>query len=282
MNQAIDGFSLRNGSQIPCIGYGTWKTPNGDVAINAVSTALQCGYRHIDTAAGYRNEESVGLSILQSGLKREEVFITSKLPNAKRGYESTLEAFEQTLTELKTDYLDLYLIHWPANSRQFNDWEQINLNTWQAMTELYHAGKIRAIGVSNFLPHHLEALMHTPVKPMVNQIEFHPGLMWPETLEYCKANDICVEAWSPLGTGRMLSNETLIDIAARYGKSVAQLCIRWVLQNDVLPLPKSLNPDRIAENLKVFDFEISAKDMAIINGMPYFGGSGLHPDAVDF
>lgn len=275
-------YLLNNGLRIPSIGYGTWKTPNGPVATSAVLAALLAGYRHIDTAAGYRNEQSVGAAIQMSGISRSDIFITSKLPNVCRGYKSTLESFEQTLTNLQTDYLDLYLIHWPASHHRFENWEQINLDSWQAMTELYQAGKIKAIGVSNFMPHHMEALVHTEVPPMVDQIEFHPGLMWPETTEYCKRHNILVEAWSPLGTGRMLSNDTLIQIAKKYEKSVAQLCIRWALQNGVLPLPKSLHLLRIADNLSVFDFTISPEDMVAISSIPYFGGSGLHPDEVDF
>lgn len=193
-----------------------------------------------------------------------------------------MAAFEKTLSNLQLDYLDLYLIHWPASQSHFADWERINLDTWRALTELYHAGKIRAIGVSNFMPHHLKALMETEVPPMVNQIEFHPGQRQEETVAYCRENGIVVEAWSPLGTGKMLGNETLKEIAAKYGKTAAQVCIRWCLQNEVLPLPKSVTPSRIAENADVFDFELSDGDMEMINRIPYFGGSGLHPDKVDF
>lgn len=156
-----------------------------------------------------------------------------------------MATFEKTLKDLALDYLDLYLIHWPAAQHQYKNWEKINLSTWKAMTELYKSGRIKAIGVSNFMPHHLKALMKTEVPPMVNQIEFHPGLMQEETVEYCQNNNILVEAWSPLGTGRMLSNSTLMDIAAKYNKSVAQLCIRWCLQHNVLPLPKSVTTSRI-------------------------------------
>lgn len=282
MKSLNDTFHLNNGYEIPCVGFGTWQTPDGDTAVMAVSEAIKTGYRHIDTAACYGNEVSVGQGIKKSGIEREKLFVTSKVWNTERGYEKTIAAFETTLTDLGLDYLDLYLIHWPASSSQYDNWEKINLETWKALTELYKAGKIKSIGVSNFMPHHLEALMKTEVPPMVNQIEYHPGLNQEETVDYCKKHGILVEAWSPLGTGRMLNNETLKFIAGKYGKSVAQLCIRWCLQNGVLPLPKSVTPARIVENADVFDFDITAEDMSDINAMPYFGGSGLHPDKIDF
>lgn len=282
MNSLKDCYTLSNGVKIPCIGFGTWKAPDGEVAASSVKTALESGYRHIDTAAGYDNEASVGKGIKESGISREEIFVTSKVKNSERGYKTTLDAFDKTMTDLGLDYLDLYLIHWPASFSRFEDWEQINLDTWRAMTELHKAGKIRSIGVSNFMPHHLKALMETEVAPMVNQIEFHPGQMQPETVDFCKKNNILVEAWSPLGSGRMLENPTLTEIAAKYGKSVAQLCIRWCLQNGTLPLPKSVTPSRIKENGEIFDFTLDDEDMRRINSMEYCGGSGHHPDKVNF
>ena len=282
MHNPADSFTLGNGCAIPCLGFGTWQTPGGDTAVAAVKTALENGYRHIDAAAVYGNEPDVGRGIAASGLPRASIFVTSKVWNDKRGYESTLSAFEKTLTDLRLDYLDLYLVHWPASASRFSDWERINLETWRAMTKLYRDGCIRAIGVSNFMPHHLDALMRTEVPPMINQIEFHPGQMQEETVRYCRQHGILVEAWSPLGTGKILSNFTLTSIASKYGKSVAQLCIRWCLQNHILPLPKSITPSRIAENANVFDFVISEEDMMAINSMDYFGGSGLHPDQVNF
>ncbi|MBQ9827449.1 MAG: aldo/keto reductase [Lachnospiraceae bacterium] len=275
-------MKLQNGTEIPVPGYGTWQTPDGEIAVNGVKKALECGFRHIDTAAIYRNEESVGRAVKESGIPREEIFITSKVWNRARGYESTLKAFEKSLNKLGMDYMDLYLIHWPASYNLFEDWEQINIDTWRAMTDLYKDGKIRAIGVSNFKPHHLRALMDQEVVPMVDQIEYHPGFMQEETVAFCRENDILVEAWSPLGTGVMLGNETLGSIAAKYNKSTAQLCIRWCMQHDVLPLPKSVTASRIEENLNVFDFEIDDDDMKTIDAMEYFGGSGLDPDEVDF
>ncbi len=276
-------FRLNNDIEIPSIGLGTWQTPDGETAVLAVKTALENGYRHIDAAAIYKNEVSVGLGIKESGIKREELFITSKVWNTERGYEKTKLAVEKTLEDLDLDYLDLYLIHWPANKKQFSNWKEINQETWKAMEELYKNRKIKAIGVSNFLPHHLEALLeNSEIKPMVNQIEYHPGLMQKETVEFCKKHDILIEAWSPLGTGRLLDNSDLKSIAKKYNKSVAQLCIKWVLQNGILPLPKSVTPSRILENKDVFDFEISKEDMNRINEMENVGGSGLNPDEVDF
>lgn len=274
-------FKLQNGVPIPSLGFGTWQIPDGDETYNAVKEALSAGYRHIDTAAAYKNEKSVGKAVKDSGIKREEIFVTSKLWNKDRGYESTLKAFEKTMKNLELEYLDLYLIHWPA--AKGDDWKEINADTWRAMEELYHAGKIKAIGVSNFLKHHLEALMEkAKITPLVNQIEFHPGQMQKETYDFCQQKNIQVEAWSPLGSGKMLKNEHLMKIAEKYGKSVAQVCIRWSLQNNVLPLPKSVTPERIKQNREVFDFTLDEKDMKAINDMPYSGGSGLDPDKVNF
>ena len=275
-------FELSNGAKIPVIGYGTYKSPDSEITIDGIKKAAAFGYRLIDTAAVYKNEVSVGRGIAGCGIPREELFITSKVWNTERGYETTLAAFDKTLSDLCLDYLDLYLIHWPAASHQFRNWEEINLETWRAMTELYRAGKIRAIGVSNFKPHHLEALMKTEVKPMVNQIEIHPGQLQEETVSFCQNSGIMVEAWSPLGRGRMLSNAVLQEIAGHYGKTVAQICIRWCIQHDIVPLVKSLTPSRIKENIDVFDFEISADDMKRIDSLENFGGSGHDPDKIDF
>ena len=281
-NSLKDTFTLNNGYKIPCIGFGTWQTPDGETAVNSVIEAIKSGYKHIDTAAIYGNEKSIGKAIKESGINRDELFITSKVWNKDRGYKTTLAAFEKTINDLQIDYLDLYLIHWPASVNKFNDWDNINLETWKAMTELYKAGKIKSIGVSNFMPHHLKSLMETEVKPMVDQIEFHPGFMQEETFKYCNDNNILVEAWSPLGTGKMLDNETLKIVASKYNKSVAQICIRWCLQNNALPLPKSVTASRIKENTEIFDFVISDEDMKTINAMEYCGGSGHHPDKVNF
>lgn len=278
MKKLTDSYELSNGIKIPCVGFGTWQAENGDIAYNAVMTALKAGYRHIDTAAIYRNEESVGQAIKDSGIPREEIFVTTKLWNKCRSYELCYSAFERSISKLGLDYVDLYLIHWPASPAEYDDYNEINLDAWKAMSEIYKSGKIKAIGVSNFLPHHLEALMACDVKPMVNQIEFHPGYMQLETVEYCKKHGIIVEAWSPLGSGRVLSDERLKRIAEKYGKSVAAICIRWCLQHGVLPLPKSVTESRIIENTNVFDFELSAEDMQAIDNFEEIGFSGFHPD----
>ena len=269
MNILSETFSLNNGYKIPCIGFGTWQIPDGETAVKAVKTSVRYGYRHIDTAAVYGNEVSIGKGIAECEVPREELFLTSKVWNTERGYKKTMQAFEKTCTDLGVDYLDLYLIHSPASQNQFKNWEEINLDTWKALTELYQSGKIKSIGVSNFRIHHLKVLMETEVKPMVNQIEYHPGQMQEDTVAYCKSNDILVEAWSPLGKGRILTNETLMTIAEKYNKSVAQICIRWILQNGLLPLPKSVTPSRMEENTFVFDFELSHEDMVTINNANY-------------
>ncbi|WP_342387485.1 aldo/keto reductase [Salinicoccus bachuensis] len=282
MEQLTSTFTLSNGVEIPWVGFGTWQTPDGETAVSSVKQALVSGYRHIDTAAAYKNEGSVGKAIKESGVAREDIFITSKLWNEDRGYEKTKTAFENTLKELGTDYLDLYLIHWPANEKQFDNWEEINLDTWKAMIELYKEGKIKAIGVSNFMTNHLEALVDTEVKPMVNQIEYHPGHTQDEVVDFCRKHEILVEAWSPIGSGRLLEDEDLKEIAEKYNKSIAQLCIRYVLQNNVLPLPKSVTPSRIEENTDIFDFEIRDEDMETLDAMENVGFSGMDPNEVDF
>ena len=282
MNKLTDTIKLANGYEIPCVGFGTWQTPGGEVAVESVKNAIKAGYRHIDTAAIYGNEESVGKGIIESGVDRKELFITSKLWNTERGYDKTIKAFHKTLEDLKLDYLDLYLIHWPAVKNQFDNYEELNLSTWQAITDLYEEGKIKAIGVSNFMVHHIKPLMETKIKPMVNQIEFHPGFMQKEIFDFCKQNNIVVEAWSPLGCGDLLNNEKVVEIAKKYNKSTAQLLIRWSLQHGAVPLPKSVTASRIEENTKVFDFVISDEDMKTINDLPFSGGSGSNPDEVDF
>ena len=278
MKKMTDTFKLNNGYEIPCVGFGTWQTPDGDTAIKAVSEAIRAGYCHIDTAACYGNETSVGKGIKVSCVERSRLFVTGKVWNSDRGYGKTMVAFEKTMADLELDYLDLYLIHWPASSTQFEDWEQINLETWRAMTELYKAGRIKAIGVCNFLPHHLKALMETEVQPMVNQIEFHPGFTQEATVRYCQEKGIYVQAWSPLGRKRVLEHPLLVGLAEKYNKSAAQICLRYEIQRQVIPLPKASTKERMVQNYQVFDFEIEKEDMYRIDSMQPAGWSGEHPD----
>ncbi|MGN1279792.1 MAG: aldo/keto reductase [Limosilactobacillus sp.] len=276
---------LNNGVTIPCVGYGTFRTP-ADVAEQAVADAIEVGYRLIDTAAVYGNEAAVGQGIRDSGIDRHRLFVTSKLWNTERGYESTKKALDETLKKMQLDYLDLYLIHWPANQKQFGDRaSEINAETWRAMEEAYHEGKIRALGLSNFMPHHVIDLMKTAtVAPAVDQIEVHPG--WPHTQEikYLQAHNILVEAWGPLGGqgAKVLTNPTMEKLAKKYGKTTAQISLRWILQQGVLPLPKSVHPKRMVENTQLFDFELSDEDMKTISELPNLGGQCKDPDEVDY
>ena len=278
-NSFSDTAMLESGIKMPCIGYGTWQTPDGEIARKCVSEAIKAGYRHVDTAAAYGNEESVGLGIKDSGIKREDLFLTTKHWVTERGYEKTIAACEESLRKLGVDYLDLYLIHWPCVKKVSEDWEEINASTWRGFERLYKDGKVKAIGVSNFLPFHLDSLISKcEIKPMVNQIEFHPGYTQPELASYCREKGIVLQAWSPLGSGAVLKDEMLAKIAKRYNKSVAQLCIRYCLQNGFVTLPKSTNPERIRANMEVFDFKIDETDMATLNNMPVLGYSGFAPE----
>lgn len=281
MLSLTDSYPLHNGVQIPCLGLGTWQA--GVSTVDAVKIALECGYRLIDTAAAYGNEASVGQAVRESGMSRKDMFITSKLRNAAHGYDATLEAFEMTVKKLGVDTLDLYLIHWP-NPLQFRPiWKEATAGTWKAFEELYRAERIRAIGVSNFLPHHLEALMETAeIVPMVNQLRLCPGVTQPETVEYCKAHNILVEAYSPFGTGSIFTVPQMIALEEKYGKSVGQICLRWSLQMGYLPLPKSANPARIKENADIFDFELSAADVSAIASLTGCCGEAPDPDTINF
>lgn len=278
-----DTFTLHNGVAIPCVGYGTYKVAAGE-ARASVAAAIRAGYRHIDTAAFYRNEAGVGQAIRESGLDREDFFVTSKVWNTDRGYDNTRAAFDASLKALGMEYLDLYLIHWPANYLQYgSEAKKLNAETWRALEDLYKEGKVRAIGLSNFLSHHMEALMETAeIRPMVDQIELHPGWLQRGTLRYCADNGIIAEAWSPMGRGALMEAPALTEIARRLGKSVAQVCIRWVLQHGALPLPKSVHPDRIASNTQVFDFTIPEADMETLDGLVNLGGQCARPDDVLF
>lgn len=278
-----DTYTLNNGVKIPVIGFGTWQTPDGDVAEESVKTAINAGFRHIDTAAIYGNEESVGAGIKASGIHRHDLFLTSKLWNDDHGYDKTKKAIDRSLEKLNTDYLDLYLIHWPDPAAIRDHWEQANAESWQAMEEAVKAGKIRAIGVSNFRKKHLDALMKTAeIKPVVNQIMLNPSDLQPAVTKVNKEYHLLSEAYSPLGTGGMLNNETVKKVAAAVGKSPAQVLIRWSLQHGFLPLPKSVHPKYIKANTEVFDFVLSSEQMKELDGLHGVSGLAQDPDTTSF
>ena len=283
MKNQNDVYVLSNGVEIPCIGFGTWQTPDGDVAREAVKSAIKAGYTHIDTAQAYGNEESVGQGIKESGVAREDLFITTKLWNMSHSYELCKRDFEESLKKLGFDYVDLYLIHWP-NPITFRDhWQEANAETWKAMEELYKEGKIRAIGISNFRQHHIDELLKTAeIKPMVNQIRLCPGETQDELVEYSRSKGMILEAYSPLGTGKIFDVPEMQALAEKYGKSIAQICIRWSLQQGYLPLPKSVTASRIEENIKVFDFELEESDVKLIAGLTGCVGVSGDPDNMPF
>lgn len=282
MNSIQDCYVLSNGVKIPCVGFGTWKLLNDDYTVDIVKTAIDCGYRHIDTAYAYQNEEAVGKAIRGCGLKRSELFITSKLDNPDHGYENTLKEFEITMNNLGLDYLDLYLIHWPRPVQFRDNWKEMNEGSWKAFEELYQAGKIKAIGVSNFLEHHIEAILETAtIAPMVDQLELHPQYVQREAVTYCKDHRIIVEAWSPLIKGH-INHPLLLEIAKKYNKTPAQLLLRWSIHHGFLPLPKASTAERMRENADIFDFEISEEDIEALKALEPMGRTGSHPDTSVF
>lgn len=266
LNSIRDCFELSNGVKIPCVGFGTWQSEDGQQAYDAVMWALKAGYRHIDTAAAYGNEESVGKAIndfiKKGGVKREELFITTKLWNDDHGYEEAKKAIDLSLKKLGLDYLDLYLIHWP-NPLKFRDlWQQKNIESWKAMEESYKEGKLKSIGLSNFCERHIEALLPSvEIAPMVNQIKVCPGQSQKKLSDYSKGLGMVVEAYSPLGTGGIFKSDEMKKIAQKYNRSIAQVCIKWNLQLGNLPLPKSVTKERIIENADIFGFEVDSADM---------------------
>jgi diketogulonate reductase-like aldo/keto reductase len=270
-----DQTVLNNGVKMPWFGLGVWRVEEGIEVITSVKSAIAAGYRSIDTAAAYRNEEGVGQAIRESGVPREELFITTKLWNKDQGYESTLKAFDDSMEKLGLDYLDLYLIHWPVKGKY--------RETWRAFNKLYEGGKIKAIGVSNFQIHHLnDILADSDVVPAVNQVEYHPRLTQKPLLDFCKKQGIQLEAWSPLMQGMLLDQPELMKIAEKHHKSVAQIILRWDLQNGVVTIPKSVKEHRIIENADVFDFELTAEDMASIDQLNQDQRVGPDPDNFNF
>ncbi|GGD11201.1 glyoxal reductase [Pontibacillus salipaludis] len=275
MNSLQDTIKLNNGVDMPRLGLGVFKVEDGQEVINSVKWALEHGYRSIDTAAAYKNEEGVGQALKDSGLNRDEIFVTSKLWNSDQGYEETLQAFEASLEKLGLEYLDLYLIHWPVEGKY--------KESWKAMEKLYHDGKIRAIGVSNFHPHHLDDLLKdAEVTPVINQVELHPKLAQQEVRDYCEKHDIVVEAWSPLMQGQILEEPVIQELAEKYNKTAAQIVIRWDLQIGIVTIPKSTKQHRIQENADVFDFELTDEEVVKITQLNENHRVGPDPDNFDF
>ncbi|MDF2538753.1 MAG: yvgN [Herbinix sp.] len=282
MESIQDTYVLSNGIKIPCVGFGTWKLPNENSTTDIVKMAIDCGYRHIDTAFAYGNEAAVGKAIRECGLKRNEVFLTSKLNNPDHGYRDTLKEFNMTMDNLGLDYLDLYLIHWPNPIKFREYWQEANEGTWKAFEELYKEGKIRAIGVSNFLEHHLDALLETAtIAPMVDQLELHPQYVQKSTISYCKDHRMIVEAWSPLISGNM-DHPVLLKLSREYNKTPAQILLRWSIQHGFLPLPKASSAERMLENASIFDFDLTQSDIEELSAMEALGRIGPHPDTAVF
>jgi len=255
---------------MPWFGLGTFKAAGEEVA-NAVTEALKIGYRSIDTAAVYGNEEEVGQSIAASGVARDSLFVTTKVWNEDQGYDKTLRAFEASRKKLGLDYIDLYLIHWPGVDK-YKD-------TWRALERLYEEGSVRSIGVSNFQIHHLEELLKdSNTVPVLNQVELHPRLIQKDLRDYCVSHNIQIEAWAPLMKGRLQDNELLLGLAEKYGKTVSQVILRWELQNNIVIIPKSVTPSRIKENSEIFDFELSQDELDAISGLNTDERTGSHPD----
>lgn len=266
---------LNNGTSIPLFGFGVWQAEDGKQTYQAVRWALEAGYRHIDTAAIYGNETSVGQAIRESGIPREEIFLTTKLWNGEQRKHRQMAAFEESLQRLGLDYVDLYLIHWPV--------AEAYVESWKVMEKIYKSGKARAIGVSNFKKHHLETLLkEVEIVPAADQMEFNPLMQDEEGLAFCQEKGIAYEAWSPLGVGTLVGNTQAASIGAKYGKTGPQAILRWILQRGIVVFPKSVHKERIVENADVFDFELSAQDMAAFDAMNRHQRSGADPDTFTF
>ena len=266
-------MTLANGQTIPVLGYGTWRNNDPKECVNGVKWALEHGYRHIDTAQMYGNETEVGEGIRLSGVPREEIYLTTKLNNDNHGYENAKRTIDESLERLGTDYLDLFLIHWPEVKGHEDDWETDNIETWRALEEAYEAGKLKAIGVSNFKVKHLENLLpNCRITPMVNQIRLHPGIHQTETVKMSREAGMVIEAWSPLSPiPQMLEDEAVVAMTEKYHKTVAQLLLRYCVQKDYVPLTKSVHEDRIIENAAIFNFQIDEEDMAYFDQWEWDG-----------
>ncbi len=275
INNINDSTQLNNGVKMPWLGFGVYLMEDGTEVENSVSKALEVGYRSIDTASFYKNEKGTGKAIKESGIPRDEIFLTTKVWNDDLREKRVKEAFEESLELLGTDYVDLYLVHWPVKN--------CYLDAWKEMEEIYQSGRAKAIGVSNFTIHHLEDILNTcEIKPTVNQVEFHPLLLQPALLDFCKQHQIQMEAWSPLIQGQIMDVKEVSQIAKKYGKTPAQIALRWNLQHQVVTIPKSIKPHRIIENAALFDFELSQPDMNLLNGLDQKKRVGPDPDNFNF
>lgn len=271
-------YTLSNGVRIPAVAFGTYKAADGKSA-EVIELAIKAGYRYFDTASFYGTESYLAEAIEKSGIPRNEFFITSKAWKDEMGYKNVKKAFEKTLQNLKTDYLDMYLIHWPKPEPDYAQWKELDMETWRAMEELYEEGKVRSIGLSNFLPHHMKNILdNCKIKPMANQIEYHPGYSQEAAVRYCQERDILVQAWSPIGRRRVLEEPLVKELAEKYGVTSAQICLRFAVQRGIVPLPKSSSMERMCQNMNIFSFEMEEEDIWRLATMPQSGWSGEHPD----
>ncbi len=272
---------LLNGVEIPVIGLGTWQITDRALLSELMWQAIESGYQLFDIAAAYNNEISIGRVIRELSGGRKELFLSDKVWNTYRGYDKVCEACKKSLKKLKTDFLDLYLIHWPASMKLYDNWGEINADTWRGMEHLYKEGYVRAIGVCNFKVHHLEELKKTAqVLPMVNQFEFHPGMNQNELIDYCKKNSIIMEASSPLGNGKILENEILKTVAEEKNKTVAQICLRYALQKGFIVIPKTKTAERLKENMDIFNFSITKSETELLDSISWCGGLRIDSDEV--
>lgn len=276
--------TLANGNTIPALGFGTWQLAVGEETYQAVKHALEVGYRHVDTAQTYKNEASVGQAMKDSSLDREEIFLTTKVWNTNHTYDATRQSVEESLEKLQTDYLDLLLIHWPNPQplRENKQWQERNKEVWRAMEDLYEEGVLKAIGVSNFYLHHLEALLETArITPMVNQIKLSPGLTQDQVVEFCRDLGIVIEAYSPLGSGDIFSSDLLAELADKYDRSIAQIALRYSLEKGYVTLPRSKTPAHIEANSQIFDFELEPADVTFLDQAEDLA-EGIDPDSRPF
>ena len=271
-------FELSNGMNIPAVGFGTWDVRD-DAGKQIIADAVRAGYRYFDTASFYLNEKMVGEGLRATGLKRDELQIASKLWPSELGYDETMEAFRNSTQRLGTEYLDVYLIHWPRRNPADLLWKERLRDTWRAMEDLYSRGSVKAIGLSNFLPHHIKVILETAgVRPMIDQLELHPGYMQEAAVDYCKGKGIVVQAWSPLGRAELLKNEFIAEMAKRYGISSARMILTFLNDQDIAVIPKSSSYERMVDNMQIYDTELSDEDKSILKCLPPMGYSGEHPD----